>query len=123
MRFTSPETRLYAIKGLFQDIDSDSLNPVHLGVIVNGSEVLLDIDGFGGPGSFGEQMTFSYPEVYLPAGSTLDFIVAESGGATGFSTGLSVSIDRSAPEPAAYCLVSAGLALMAFIRRAGKRSG
>jgi len=122
VRFTSPETRLYAINGLFQDIDNDSLNPVHLGVIVSGSAALVDMDGFGGSGSFGEQLRFCYPEVYLPASTTLDFIVAESSGSTHFSTGLSVWIDRAAPEPAAYCLVAAGLALMVFIRRSCKRS-
>ena len=120
VRFTSPDTKTYLIQGLFQNIDNYSSNPVHLGVIVNGSAALLDIDGFGGSGSFGEQLTFFYPQVYLPAGSTLDFIVAESSGATHFSTGLSVTLEW-APEPASYCLVAAGLALMVFIRRSGKR--
>src|ERR1017187_5888886 len=42
VRFTSPQTGLYSISGLFQTIDIYSFYPVHLGIMLNGSTALLD---------------------------------------------------------------------------------
>jgi hypothetical protein len=120
VRFTPSQSGLYSVSGLFQTVDIYSLNPVHLGIVMNGSTALLDVNGFGGPGHYGGQLSFSYSPLYLSAGSTLDFIVAESTDYTYLSTGLGVTI-QAIPEPAAYSLMAAGLALMVFIQRSGKR--
>lgn len=120
VRFTAPQSGLYSVSGLFQTVDIYSYNPVHLGIVMDGNAELLDLNGFGGPGHYGEQLPFSYAPLYLSAGSTLDFIVAESTDYTYLSTGLSVTI-QAIPEPSAHSLVAAGLALIAFIQRSGKR--
>ena len=102
VRWTAPTTGVYNISGLFQRLDYTN-TPVSVRVLLNGT-ALFSADNFA---TYNGQEVFNFSNLTLAAGSVLDF--AE--GAPQYnndSTGLSVTISSTVPEPSALALCFIG---------------
>jgi hypothetical protein len=112
VRWTAPASSFYDVAGLFQRIDN-APQPVNVRIVQDSTTVLFAVDAFTG---FNNQQPFNLANLFLPAGTTLDF--AEGAGQPSFdSTGLKLTI-TTVPEPSTLVLASlAGLCLCALARR------
>jgi len=119
LRFTAPSTSSYSVSGFFQGaatVPESSQDVIAVNQNVGGA--LLNSSGAL---AFGTQRTFSFSNVSLNAGDTLDFLVAgvsTTSGSNSIATAFSATITSGAatvPEPGTFGLTAACLGL-AFLR-------
>jgi hypothetical protein len=104
VRWVAPVSGTYNVSGLFQRIDVTSSQPWSVGVVKGGTTPLFTADNFI---IFNDQRPFSFSNLYLPAGTTLDFYAFATGQPTYIGGGLTATI-TSVPEPSTIALMCAG---------------
>lgn len=123
VRFTVPVSGIYDISGVYELLDT---NPTGVNAIiaVNNTIVasfLLTNPGAMHPDTPGESQSFSATDVFLPAGTILDYGVNNDGDFLDDSTGLGLTFTL-VPEPGAWAMTLVGLAgLGATLRARGRK--
>ncbi len=103
-RWTSPSSGTYDVSGLFQRIDTTSSQPVTVGIVEDGTTTLFSATDFI---TFNAQEPFNDDNLFLPAGTTLDFYSFATGEPAYIGVGFDATI-TSVPEPSALVLLAAG---------------
>lgn len=123
VRYTVPAAGGYTISGAFEGLDSSGPTTTDVHVLLNNSSLFDAAVSayYTNPGGY---RPFSITQDFS-AGDNVDFAVGY--GTDGFydfdSTGLQGDIAPGVPEPSAFVVTTAGLALFSWLRRRRSRAG
>ena len=122
VRFTVPVTGVYDISGFYELLDT-SPTGVNAIIAANGTVVasfLLTGPGATHPGTPGESQSFGETNVFLPAGTVIDYGVNNDGNFLDDSTGLGLTF-TTVPEPGAWAMLLIGFVGLGATLRAARR--
>jgi hypothetical protein len=122
VRFTVPVTGVYDISGFYELLDT-SPTGVNAIIAANGTVVasfLLTGPGATHPGTPGESQSFGETNVFLPAGTIIDYGVNNDGNFLDDSTGLGLTF-TTVPEPGAWAMLLIGFVGLGATLRAARR--
>jgi len=97
VRWVSPVSGTYDVRGFFQRLDTTSSQPATVGIVEDGTRTLFSAANFI---TFNAQEPFNLKNLFLPAGTTLDFYQFNTGSPAYTGGGVEATITR-VPEPAA----------------------
>jgi len=122
VRFTVPITGPYDVSGFYELLDT---NPTGVNAIIaaNGAVVasfLLTSPGAMHPNTPGQSQAFSATDLFLPAGTIIDYGVNNDGNYLDDSTGLGLTFTL-VPEPGAWAMTLLGLAGLGATLRARRK--
>ena len=122
VRFTVPVTGHYDVSGFYELLDT---NPTGVNAIIaaNGTVIasfLLTGPGAMHPNTPGQSQAFSATDIFLPAGTIIDYGVNNDGNFLNDSTGLGLTFTL-VPEPGAWAMTLVGLAGLGASLRASRR--
>jgi len=122
VRFTVPVSGDYDVSGFYELLDT---NPTGVNAIIaaNGTVIasfLLTGPGATHPDTPGESQSFSATDIFLAAGTTLDYGVNNDGNFLNDSTGLGLTF-TTVPEPGAWAMTLIGFAGLGATLRASRR--
>jgi hypothetical protein len=122
VRFTVPVTGYYDVSGVYELLDT---NPTGVNAIIaaNGTIVasfLLTGPGAVHPNTPGQSQVFSATDLFLPAGTIIDYGINNDRNYLNDSTGLGLTFTL-VPEPGAWTLTLIGLAGLGATLRASRR--
>ena len=122
VRFTVPVTGHYDVSGVYELLDT---NPTGVNAIIaSGGAViasfLLTSPGATHPNTPGQSQAFSATDIFLPAGTIIDYGVNNDGNYLNDSTGLDLTFTL-VPEPGAWAMTLLGLVGLGAALRASRR--
>jgi hypothetical protein len=122
VRFTAPVSGHYDISGFYELLDT---SPTGVNAIIAANGVVIASFLLTGPGAThpntpGESQSFSATNVFLPAGTIIDYGVNNDGNFLDDSTGLGLTF-TTVPEPGAWAMMLIGVAGLGATLRASRR--
>jgi hypothetical protein len=104
VRWTAPVTGDYSCSGVFSRVDTTNYNAVDVGV--SESQItMFEVDNFI---TYGVSEPFNFGDLYLTAGTTLDFWAYTPNGGGYYGTGFAATITEI-PEPTTLTLLATAL--------------
>ena len=122
VRFTVPVSGLYDVLGVYEILDT---NPTGVNAIIASGGAIVASFPLTGPGAMhpdtpGQSQVFSATDLFLPAGTIIDYGINNGGNDLGDSTGLGLTFIL-VPEPGAWAMTLIGLAGLGATLRASRR--
>jgi hypothetical protein len=122
VRFTVPVTGHYNVSGFYELLDT---NPTSVNAIIASGGMIFASFLLTGPGAMhpntpGQSQAFSATDLFLPAGTIIDYGVNNDGNYLNDSTGLGLTFTL-VPEPGAWAMTLVGLAGLGATLRAARR--
>jgi hypothetical protein len=122
VRFTVPVSGHYDVLGVYEILDT---NPTGVNAIIASGGTIVASFSLTGPGAMhpdtpGQSQTFSATDLFLPAGTIIDYGINNLGNDLGDSIGLGLTFTLI-PEPGAWAMTLIGFAGVGATLRASRR--
>lgn len=122
VRFTVPTTGHYDVSGFYELLDT---NPTGVNAIIAANGTVIASFPLTGPGAMhpntpGQSQSFGATDIFLPAGTVIDYGVNNAGNYYNDSTGLGLTF-ITVPEPGAWVMFLVGVAGLGATLRGARR--